>query len=322
MLCRVCFSEHGGLHWMSTLYQILGLPPTADREQVKAAFRLLARQFHPDLNGHNPHTAQRFTEVRRAYEILTDPHARAAYDGALSCEREALRKRFWSLAVTATSTGALTAAAVVIAVLWSQSAGMPQSPSPHAAGAGGTAQVQGGQGMQPTSQVSTPSAGSTAPATHRGATWATYRNRRFRFALKYPADVFAFDAQPASDHGVTLTSANGGATLRIFAARNVTGTSVARYRRQLIRSRYAGVDIDYMRQSKFGFVLSGLQGQNVLYEHVSFSCDGKSIYGWQLSYPSGERTLYDLVADEMYRNASAGMRCGAADEKPRSRARL
>jgi hypothetical protein len=49
-------------------------------------------------------------------------------------------------------------------------------------------------------------------------------------------------------------------------------------------------------------VLSGARGDKVFYERVAFSCDGKSLHGWQMIYPLSERTFYDLVADEVHRN--------------------
>ena len=48
---------------MRTLYQILGLPPDASQQQVKAAFRTLARRFHPDVNAGDQTAEQRFKEV-------------------------------------------------------------------------------------------------------------------------------------------------------------------------------------------------------------------------------------------------------------------
>ena len=142
----------------------------------------------------------------------------------------------------------------------------------------------------------------SAQGRSRGSSWTTYQNMRFGFALKYPADVFRFDAGPANDNGRTLVSHDGGATLHIFAAMNITGTTLAKYRRSLIEKRYSGVALDHMPQSKFWFVLSGARDDKVLYEHVTFACDGKSIHGWQMIYPSSQRTFYDLVADEVHRN--------------------
>jgi molecular chaperone DnaJ len=60
-------------------YEILGVPRDADADTVKKAYRKLARQLHPDVNP-DPQTQERFKDVTRAYEILSDPEKRRHYD--------------------------------------------------------------------------------------------------------------------------------------------------------------------------------------------------------------------------------------------------
>jgi Ca-activated chloride channel family protein len=60
-------------------YATLGISHTATPEEIKKAYRLLARRFHPDTSD-EPEAAERFREIQTAYEILSDDRRRAAYD--------------------------------------------------------------------------------------------------------------------------------------------------------------------------------------------------------------------------------------------------
>jgi len=62
------------------LYQRLGLKRGASEAEIKKAYRSLAKQLHPDRNKDNPQAAQRFAEVTRAYDLLSDKDKRAQYD--------------------------------------------------------------------------------------------------------------------------------------------------------------------------------------------------------------------------------------------------
>jgi len=61
-------------------YKILGVDKNATEKQIKAAYRKLARQYHPDMNPNNPEAEARFKEINEAYEVLSDPEKRAKYD--------------------------------------------------------------------------------------------------------------------------------------------------------------------------------------------------------------------------------------------------
>src|SRR5690349_21532251 len=61
-------------------YDVLGVPRDADEQQIKKAFRKLARELHPDVNRHDPEAEEKFKECAEAYEILSDSERRAVYD--------------------------------------------------------------------------------------------------------------------------------------------------------------------------------------------------------------------------------------------------
>jgi hypothetical protein len=61
-------------------YALLGVDPGATVAQIKKAYRKLARQHHPDTNPGDPQAAARFRQITEAYETLTDPNRRDAYD--------------------------------------------------------------------------------------------------------------------------------------------------------------------------------------------------------------------------------------------------
>ncbi len=60
-------------------YEVLGVPRSASNEEIKAAFRRMARQYHPDVS-QAPDAEERFKEINEAYAVLSDTDKRAAYD--------------------------------------------------------------------------------------------------------------------------------------------------------------------------------------------------------------------------------------------------
>ena len=62
------------------LYSVLGVPRNASSDEVKKAYRNLARRYHPDRNDGDEQAAERFREIAEAYETLSNPDLRSRYD--------------------------------------------------------------------------------------------------------------------------------------------------------------------------------------------------------------------------------------------------
>jgi len=296
-----------------TLYQALGLPPGAHEQQIKDAYRSLARRLHPDLNAGDAAGAHRLAEINSAYATLGNPEARAAYDRDLAQQRVDLRRRLLTIAASGAVTFVVTALVVVTTL-------RRDAPAPSAVG---VATVRSNDKAAALPQSRMPGApppvdgpaGQVDPG--RATIWRTYRNARFDFALRYPAGLLAFDAARSDAHVTTFVSRDGQAVLRIVAAENTAGITPGGYRSVLMKDRYAGATFKPAPRREHWFALSGTLGDEVFLERVTFSCDGRSMHGWQMRYPSSQRATYDDLAALILRNHPHGNGPGAGCEGPR-----
>ena len=91
-----------------SLYEILGVLPSASPDAIRVAYRRLVKLHHPDTNGDDTTAGERFLAIREAYDILADPDKRAAYDRGpdwlrtadehvLELRRQSLRRRRYRL---------------------------------------------------------------------------------------------------------------------------------------------------------------------------------------------------------------------------------
>jgi len=378
---------------LRSLYGALGLQPEARDEEIKAAFRKLAKQHHPDLHAGDKGAEERFKDVNEAYAVLSDPGARARYDAVLSQRWQRSRRAAvimagsFALTVTVISAAIVAqkgdglsllsggwqkaeppgaqrsrAAATAEAVDAPQAVALPKTErdaganasslgpvaddgpvaprSPELKGAiptGSGVESDGAPGWSPSTDVrkgADVKAPPIEPDTHEvdaragkapaamprqlrpdSTGWASYRNARLGFSLRYPADIFVPEPAQSDDLVTRFRSRDGRATLQIVATSNVAGRTLAQYRTALIQERYRQAQFDYAPQRDTWFVLSGVAGDDIFYERVTFACDRRSLHGWTLVFPSSERALYEPTIEEMHRNYrhgnGPGARCGA-----------
>jgi curved DNA-binding protein CbpA len=74
-----------------TLYDVLEIPASSTSEEIKAAYKKLAKKYHPDKNAGNIWSEDQFKKINQAYQILSNPSKRSLYDNRL--EYEAFRKQ-------------------------------------------------------------------------------------------------------------------------------------------------------------------------------------------------------------------------------------
>jgi curved DNA-binding protein CbpA len=105
---------------LRNLYAVLDLRSRARNDEIKAAFRRLAKQYHPDLHPGDRRAEERFKEINEAHAILSDADARARYDARLS-QKHSLRRRRWrNAAGTMAASFAVTVTLILTVMVWQQ----------------------------------------------------------------------------------------------------------------------------------------------------------------------------------------------------------
>jgi DnaJ-class molecular chaperone len=125
---------------MQDPYAVLGVRRNAGPDEIKAAWRTMAKAVHPDQNRDDPHAAARFAEAGRAYEVLKDPRMRNRYDQARRDadlrRMEEMKRRADGKRTTEQPVGPETAEEAVSRIFGADADAAPASrpaPSPRAA---------------------------------------------------------------------------------------------------------------------------------------------------------------------------------------------
>jgi DnaJ-class molecular chaperone len=126
---------------MRNFYSVLHVAPKASDAEIKAAFRNLAKSCHPDVRPGDSEAEEAFQEVKRAYKFLSNPETRKLYDAFLAERRAVARRRLKHAAATMSTSFVLTAASVVLAMVWLQDGRLFSGGREFAEGASNTVEI-------------------------------------------------------------------------------------------------------------------------------------------------------------------------------------
>lgn len=141
-----------------------------------------------------------------------------------------------------------------------------------------------------------------------------YTNPKFGFSLIVPGEIFVPGNTRNPEVGALWNGRDGQARLLAVAGQNASGETLPAYRQFVMQQTYAGATFDYTPVRDTWFVLSGRKDGQMFYERITFACEGRYIYGWQLTYPIAERQRYDRIVEAIHRSYRPGRgedgRCG------------
>ncbi len=161
-----------------------------------------------------------------------------------------------------------------------------------------------------------------AAAAPAGGRWITYASANGTLNFDYPADIFTVTGGDPTDAvrdrtedraGRIFATADGRAKLQIATLPNLDQRSPTTLRSLAITASYKDAKLDYNRATESWYVLSGTRGAETFYERVHFSCSGRRLDVWTVTYPTAEAKAFDAMVDEMARRFRAtlpNVRCG------------
>ena len=156
--------------------------------------------------------------------------------------------------------------------------------------------------------------------------WTLYQSETAGLSFEYPAAIFsekqgdptdALQGRTPDRAGRIFTTADGRSTLQIGTFPNIDNASVDQLRKRAITASYSDAKLEYNRTAGNWYVLSGTRGAETFYERVHFSCNGRRLDIWAVTYPTAEAGLFDSVVDDMarrFRPILANIKCSPSSQ--------
>jgi hypothetical protein len=129
--------------------------------------------------------------------------------------------------------------------------------------------------------------------------WIERQNERFGLAFEYPAEMFRFERAAERGDGEMFVAPAFNARMVVGAVKNTDGHTPASYQVFTERETYRNDRITYRKRGRNWFVLSGFKGEKIFYEKVIFSCGGRLINGFALSYPARHNRAISPVIERI-----------------------
>jgi hypothetical protein len=139
--------------------------------------------------------------------------------------------------------------------------------------------------------------------------WLTERESELGFAFSYPAELFQEiegDGKPSFHY---FASPSSDAKFLVGGWNNQAAQSPERFKQWLIANAGGYDDATYRPRGRSWFVLSGYRGDKIYYEKVMFSCRGRLVNVFAITYPVAERDLFDPIVERMEDTFRPGRRC-------------
>ncbi len=127
--------------------------------------------------------------------------------------------------------------------------------------------------------------------------WTEYRNERYGLTMRYPSAVFQSQRGSVSGDGDLFETQDGRARLLVGSLPNPDGFTPRSYQAFIARESYPGLKVDYAPIRETWTVLSGTVSDTMIYEKAMFTCGGKRISTFAMTYPVDERSFYDRIVE-------------------------